>query len=240
MHRFYYGGSLSDSQVELTGNEAHHLTRVLRLTANDRVEVFDGRGQAAVAEVRTLRKNAVVLDVVSVLPESPPRRPLLTLFTASPKSDRLRWLVEKATELEVDQLGFLETQHSVVHPGAGKLTKMQATVVAACKQCGRNDLMRIDPPARWESVLRRAVASMDKVLIATPDGPPIGDHGSSSDVPGSIAVAVGPEGGWSDEELATGIECGALPVQFGSTTLRIETACLAAASVLRARYATPV
>jgi 16S rRNA (uracil1498-N3)-methyltransferase len=238
MHRFFYGGSFSVPQVELTGDEAHHLIRVLRLNTNDSVELFDGCGRAAIAEVAVIQKDQASLRLVSTLPDRPTRRPSLTVLTASPKSERLRWLVEKATELEVDRLVFLKTQHSVVHPGPGKLKKMQATVLAACKQSGRNDLMQIEPPESWGTALRRTAATTDLMFIATPDGRPVDEHITRSDLPARIAVAIGPEGGWSAEEIRTAVDSGASPLKLGRLTLRIETACLAAVSILRSLFAT--
>ena len=238
MHRFYYPGSLSVPEVELTGDEANHLTRVLRLCLGDRVELFDGQGQALTAEVVATQKKSVTIRMVSDSPVLPPRTPTLTLLTASPKSERLRWLVEKATELGVDRLTLLRTQHSVVHPGPGKLRKMDAAVIAACKQSGRNDLMPIEPPQPWESAATQAVQDADRLLIATPDGQPIEEQQAEMGNPSSIAVAIGPEGGWTAEEITFAVDRGAVPVRLGSLILRTETACLAAASILRSQYAT--
>ena len=180
MHRFYYAGPFTDPRVELTGDEAHHLIRVLRLSPGDQVELFDGCGRAAIAEISEVQKKAAWLDVVTAAAESPRRRPTMTLLTASPKSDRLRWLVEKATELEVDRLMFVQTHHSVVHPGPGKLKKMQSTILAACKQSRRNDFMQIDPPKPWEAVVAQVAKTTERLFIATPAGASIADHGTGS------------------------------------------------------------
>lgn len=239
MHRFFYPGSLSGPEIELAGDEAHHLVRVLRLSAGDQVELFDGQGQAAVAEIVVTQKSPARLRIVSAQPRSRPRRPRVTLLTAAPKSERLRWLVEKATELGVDRLVLLRTHHSVVHPGTGKLEKLHAAVIAACKQCGRNDLMRIDPPQPWETVVAQTLPKTDRLFVATADGLPLERQRAETESLETIAVAIGPEGGWTTDEFAYATERGAIPVQLGPLVLRIETACLAATSVLRSWFATP-
>ena len=233
MHRFYYPGSLDSGEIELTGAEAQHLGRVLRLSSGDCVEVFDGQGQAVSAEVVRVGKRTARLRILETPTMSVPQVPSIRLLTASPKSDRLRWLVEKATELGVERLSLLQTRHSVVHPGEGKLEKLNATVLAACKQCGRNDLMPIDPPRPWEHVLVDLTDSSTLALIATPCHPGIGSQVEFIRSSAEIAIVIGPEGGWDDLEVTEATRRGAIAVGLGPLILRIETAAIAAASAVR-------
>ncbi|HTI50139.1 MAG TPA: RsmE family RNA methyltransferase, partial [Planctomycetaceae bacterium] len=151
--RFYLPQSLENSGLRLTGAEAHHLQRVMRLNAGDEVTLFDGRGTEARARIDALTSDAVELTVVERFLTEDSARRSVTLATAVPKGERFDWLVEKATELGVDRLVPLVTARSVVHPGAGKLQRLRRTIIEASKQCGRSRLMELADPVRWEDVL---------------------------------------------------------------------------------------
>ena len=111
-------------QVVLKGAEAKHLTSVLRLGPGDLVELFDGRGSGAHAEIIGGDKREIELSVIELEVDGLQRGPEVVLATAVPKGDRIRSLVEKATELGIDRMVPLKTQRSVVHPRAGKQKKI--------------------------------------------------------------------------------------------------------------------
>ncbi len=207
------------------------MLRVLRLGTGERVMLFDGRGNAAVAEIEDVRKRSARLRIVERLPAAAAPGPKITLITAVPKSDRFRWLVEKATELGVRRLIPLRTERSVVHPGDGKIQKMRAASIAACKQCGRNDLLTIEPLQEFAEVVSRA--SSDRLLIADPHGEPLGDVSSASRQDGGLRLAIGPEGGFTAAEIDLATDAGGETVRLGESILRIETAALAMVAALR-------
>ncbi len=223
--RFYYDGSWETESVELTGSEAHHLLHVLRAEPGRRVVLFDGRGREALAEVESCRRKTVRLRLLEVRAAAEPRSPQIVLATAVPKADRFRWLVEKATELGIDRLIPLQTARTTVEPRSNRLEKLQQTAIAACKQCGRSRLMEIDQPMPWEAFI--AQARQDGPLyIADARGVP-----AASAVPDrpvdTLHLAVGPEGGFTEEEIETGVEAGGRLVALGPHTLRTETAAVA-------------
>jgi 16S rRNA (uracil1498-N3)-methyltransferase len=148
--------------------------------------------------------------------------------------------VEKGVELGVDRLTLLITQRSIVQPGEGKLDKLRDVAIQACKQCGRSDLPLLDPPcpltawlAEWSPAQRRPE---DRLLLADRDGSPILDilAGISWEMTARVAVLIGPEGGWTEEERTAAGTAGARVVRLADQTLRIETAALAAAACIRA------
>lgn len=234
MHRFYFAARIASDVVELTGPEAHHLRHVLRVEVGDSVELFDGRGGHAVGQVETVAKQSVRIRIGRRGHSAPTPTFGVILATAMPKGDRFGWLVEKATELGVTRLIPLITQRSVVAAGSGKLDKLRRTVIEACKQCGRNDLMTIDELARWPDVVSREFAVPHRaILIAHPGGEAwstAGWLGSSEASPQhDVLIAIGPEGGFTGEELELGQRHGARLVNLGPHVLRIETAAIAAA-----------
>jgi 16S rRNA (uracil1498-N3)-methyltransferase len=219
--RFFCAGVAGDGCVVLEGDEARHLARVRRVAAGETVELFDGRGFATRAEVVAVGRDRVELRPVGA--PLPDRAPLLqvSLATAVPKGERFDWLIEKATELGVQRLVPIVTQRSVVDPRPAKLERLRRAVIEACKQCGRNHLMTIEPPRHWTDLLTEPADGLR--LLAHPEGLPL----ASWPRPGrdrTAWLAVGPEGGFTEEEVAAARAAGWVVVGLGPSLLRIETA----------------
>ena len=235
-HRFFCDtlpNEADGGQVVLKGAEAKHLTSVLRLGPGDLVELFDGRGTAARAEIISGGKREIELSIVERKVDFQQGGPEVVLAPAVPKGDRIRSLVEKATEVGSDRMVPLKTHRSVVHPRAGKQKKMHHAVIAACKQCGRNRLMRIDPLMTWDELL--AVENQSLVIGqqgAENSGESIARLLAAPHTP--LVLCVGPEGGWTDGELDAAREAKATLIGVGRHTLRIETAALALAALVSA------
>ena len=228
-HRFYCPQLVEAGSVTLTDSEAHHLAHVLRSQQGDIVELFDGNGLVATCRIATLRKRDVELEVQSARREKLPQKGL-TIATAVPKGDRFDWLIEKATELGVSQLIPLTTSRSVVDPRTSKLDKLRQTVVAACKQSGRNHLMEIGSVTSWPDFIRQFVPD-HTVLIAHPQGElleSVGPLPANHEKP--LIIAIGPEGGFSDVEIQLALRAGANVIQLGRQILRIETAAIGLAA----------
>ena len=234
MDRFFLSPLSSTGDLTLAGTEAHHLARVLRKRPGERVEVFDGQGRFAQAEIVEVGKKSVKLQVVQ-RGETPPPAVSVTLATAVPKGERFRWLVEKAVELGVDRLVPLITHRGVVKPGEGKRDKMEQAVVEASKQCGRNWLMALDEPTSWAAFLTRLIGDEAPALtlVAHPGGRPLAEVMRESSKLSRIVLAAGPEGGFTDEEIEQAHQAGAVLVDLGPSILRIETAGLALAACAR-------
>lgn len=203
------------------------MTRVLRMKPGDRAVLFDGQGTEADAAIESVGRHSVGLRILATR-TSPEPQPPVVLATAVPKGDRFRWLVEKATELGVSQLVPIETARSVVEPGAGKLDKMRQTILAACKQCHRSRAMELAPTISFAECCRRIGDSL--ALIAHPTGEPVRAIPLDANPGRPMLLIVGPEGGFTDEELAAAVAAGAGSASLGSGILRIETAAVALAA----------
>lgn len=218
--RFYINSAVRPGLVVLQGPEAHHLARVSRVRAGDQVCLFNGDGHEYPAKVLNVGRRDIELEVLGV--ESPSRELPMRLEVAAPlpKGDRGQFLIEKLTELGVTTFTPLETERSVVHPGEAKLDKLKRYVIEASKQCGRNALMRIEPPADWSTFCRQAAAPAQRLL---------GHRGGEllrGEDPQDTVIAVGPEGGFTDDEIAMALSAGWRAVNLGPRTLRVETAAL--------------
>jgi 16S rRNA (uracil1498-N3)-methyltransferase len=197
----------------LVDTDRHHLERVLRLSDGEAVSVTDGRG--AWRMCRWERGGVVPVAPPAV---DPPSTSPVTVGVAIPKQDRPEWIVQKLTELGVDRIVFLEADRSVVRwdteRSARHVAKLERVAREAVRQCRRVWVPVVDGPVPSSAFLPTAV-------VADPIGDP--DDGSTP------VVAIGPEGGWTDRELAMA----AGVVSFGPTVLRVETAALVAAAVRR-------
>lgn len=225
--RFYLPQAFDVPRLVLEGAEAHHLLHVLRLGVGQDVILFDGRGIEALARIESVSQSTAELQIQELRTAATETPVPIILGTAVPKGDRFGWLVEKATELGVARLVPLNTQRSIVEPGAGKLEKMRQTVVAASKQSGRSRLMEIGAPTSWREFVEREFSEGD-AFIAHPSGELLDQKFVAPARP--IVVAIGPEGGFTEAEVAFACEHGGKLVCLGPRVLRIETAALVMAA----------
>jgi 16S rRNA (uracil1498-N3)-methyltransferase len=222
--RFHVKVELSPGQVVIDGPEAHHLGTVCRVRPGDAVVLFNGDGHEYPATVVEVGRRAIAVEVAGR--RSPVRESASRLHIASalPKGDRAQFLVEKLTELGVAVLTPLVTERSVVQPREGKVDKLERYVIEASKQCGRNVLMRIDPPRRWADLVGDAALPVLR-YVAHPEG-----EGCHVEEGGDQIVAIGPEGGLTDAEVALALAAGWRRLSLGPRILRIETAAMATAA----------
>ncbi len=241
LDRFYCPRFEVGQTASLEGDEARHLARVRRVAVGAEVELFDGRGLAATAEVAQVGRDRVELRVGGAV-AGPPLAPLrLTLASAIPKGDRFDWLVEKATELGVDRIVPLITERSSVDPRSAKLDRLRRAIIETSKQCRRNVLMTLEEPRHWEEWASSLDPSTRHCWIAHPGGSSAWtDTALKRD--DQVAVAIGPEGGFSERELAMSLGFGWEPIDLTPTLLRVETAALAVSAqlLLRANRPLPV
>lgn len=242
MDRYFCEQAISGDHIELTGTEAHHLVHVMRARIGRQVVVFDGLGGEYLAEITHIRRDAAVLRLIEHRPierELPGR---LVVAAALPKGDRQRWLVEKLVELGVSAFVPLITQRSVSEPGESSRTRLARSVIAASKQCGRNRLMEVAEAADWMEFAAQCRAEVRVVAhpaAATPDlaelipasnlPPRVADCCRVLPplaIPSEIVAAVGPEGGFTDAEIAAAANAQWIRFDLGPRILRVETAAL--------------
>jgi 16S rRNA (uracil1498-N3)-methyltransferase len=223
--RFHVSSFLAPGPVKLDGPEAHHLATVCRFRPGDEVCLFNGDGHEYPARILRAGKREIEMEVLRV--DSPAREVpgVLEVAAALPKGDRADFLIEKLTELGVTSFIPLKTAYSVVTPREGKLDRMERHVIEASKQCGRNRLMTIAPLTAWNDYITRPDLPRLRML-AHPGGEPL----PVSTSPVDVAVAIGPEGGFREDEVTQARESGWRTVSLGLRILRIETAAIALAS----------
>ncbi|MBI1372087.1 MAG: RsmE family RNA methyltransferase [Phycisphaera sp.] len=235
-HRFYVA-DLGGAAITLDRDESKHAVRSLRVAVDDLVELFDGAGAVGVGRVTEARSGAVTIEVTQ-RKDVPRVGPWVEIASAVPKGARADTLVEKVSECGCDRLVPMLTKRSVVDPRAGKQDRWSRMAVESAKQCGRAWLMQIAEPTPFERVI--AGADHDVKLIAHTVDASADARVTVQELHTRIAGAtrvlalIGPEGGWADEELSAALAEGFTPVSLGPHVMRIETAAIAAAILLRA------
>jgi 16S rRNA (uracil1498-N3)-methyltransferase len=226
--RYYSAHPVSGDRITLAGPEAHHLAHVARARPGDEVLVFDGLGGEFAARVERVGRGEVELAIVGRR-EVDREIPLeLSVAAALPKGDRQRWLVEKAVELGVTRLVPLVTTRGVAQPVEKAIDRLRRTVIEASKQCGRTRLLEIAEPERWDEFCARPASSRCHRAVAHPaGGEPARSLFELLAPPrriDSLVLAVGPEGGFTAEELAQATAAGWSLLSLGPRVLRVETA----------------
>lgn len=237
MARFHLPASEWQENPALAGDEARHLSQVLRMKAGDTIIVFDGQGRRASAEILAVSRDRVPLKLGEVLPSRAPL-PAITLAQAIPKGKNMDLIVQKSVELGIAAIQPLVTRHTVVQPGDGKSEKWRRNALEACKQCGQDTLPEIADPLAFDRWIPSQAAGPGLKLIASlaPGARPF--RSVLKDHPGTtrVTLLVGPEGDFSEEETAAALTAGFLPISLGSIVLRVETATLFCLSALRYEF----
>jgi 16S rRNA (uracil1498-N3)-methyltransferase len=233
VRRRFFVDEVRNGKAQIEGDEARHLTRVLRVEAGQRYEISDNRN-VYLAEIETAHKENVVFRTIEKLPASPPS-PRFELYAALIKFDRFEWIVEKATELGVTEIVPIEAARSErgLEKGAAKrLERWRRIALEASQQSRRSHLPEIAEPVPLAQALARP-ATPRYVLDETPGVQPLFQaipYGRTAQ--DTVAILTGPEGGWTDEERASFTAAGWIPVSMGPLILRAETAVIAALAVV--------
>jgi 16S rRNA (uracil1498-N3)-methyltransferase len=213
--------------VSLPEAEAQHASRVMRVQVGDGLVLFDGRGNEAIAQfVEVGRKGChCQAEATQAIDREPQRE--IHFAIALPKPDRSRELIERLTEMGVRSLTPLIAQRTQRPPTDSLLAKLQRGVIEACKQSGRNQLMDLRTPMRADAFF--SACGPGNKWIAHPAM----DHLSRDIAPsGTFHVAIGPEGGWTDDEVKVAVSHSFKPVDLGTRIYRIETAATTLAAIL--------
>ena len=249
MHRFYLPpAQCKGRDLVLTGDEAHHALRVLRLRRQEQVTVLDGAGAELLCEVGDCSRDQIRLSVrqrnlVAALPWQ------ITLMQALPKGKIIESLIQKATELGVYRIVTLlsERVSTRLDPAeaAQKADKWQRVAIEAIKQCGTPWLPNIEPPVTPDQFLQRKEPFDLQLVASLQPGSRhareyfrafLREHGRP---PQSACVWVGPEGDFTPAEITAIQAAGALPITLGRWVLRSETAAICCLSILNHEFQSP-
>lgn len=236
MPRFYCPQPLpAQGAFNLPADAAHHASRVLRLREGDDVQLFDGAGRECHGVITEIAgKQVTVGDILQV--ETNRESPLkIVLAQALCSSEKMDWVIQKATELGAAEIQPLATERSVARLSAERAAKRtehwQQVAISACEQCGRNVLPLIHPPMEISAWLQYMLDSATSKYILLPQG---AQALQAQESPQNGAVLlIGAEGGFTQAESDNALRCGFTPVRLGARVMRTETAAVAGLAVLQ-------
>ena len=221
-HRFYVPLELKPGEsVTLAGEEFHHAARVVRVRVGEEVEVFDGRGNAALGIVDALERDHALVTLRERI-ASRESAHAIHLAMAIINLEKFELVLQKATELGVRSIVPIVTERVELRPERyrGKAERWNKIVFEATKQCGRAMIPTVEPPIAFEEALKR---DGTKILFDADVAP--------SDTPqprDPATLYIGPEGGWSEHEIALAKTHGCVFERLGIRRLRAETAAIVA------------
>ena len=235
---FVSGALINGAELELDGDHARYLTKVLRVRVGDQITVFNGEGPEWPASISRVSKNAVGLELgesFDACSESPLK---IHLVQGISRGERMDFVVQKATELGVKRISPVLTEYGVVKLNPDRAEKRrqhwQKIAISACEQSGRTRLPLIDTPMPLKNWLGAKPRAVDAELILAPHASvPLA---SVSRPQTKVCVMVGPEGGFSDNEYGDAEGSGFNAVSLGPRILRTESAAIATLAVMQALW----
>jgi 16S rRNA (uracil1498-N3)-methyltransferase len=233
MRRRFFVDDVRNGKAQIEGDEARHLTRVLRVEVGQRYEISDNTN-VYLAEIEAARKESVIFRTLEKLPAAP-LSARIELYAALIKFDRFEWIVEKATELGVTEIVPVEAARSdrgLEKAAAKRVERWRRIALEASQQSRRAVLPEIAEPVPLTEVLARAGTvryALDENPAVLPLMNALPTVRAAQD---TVAILTGPEGGWTEEERACFSAAGWIPVSMGPLILRAETAVIAALAVI--------
>ncbi len=223
--------------IELPEDEALHLIRVLRLSAGDRIRVFNGRGDEWFATVGEAGKRRVSARLDEPSRPAPEARVSITLAVAALKGDKMDGIVRDAVMLGVTAVVPVVTARTEIARAAiergERLSRWQRIAVSSAKQCGRAVVPDVHPVARLDEVLRDRPPC---VMLVEPSVASAAHPVRALPAMEQVTLLIGPEGGWTPDEVAAAVDSNARLLALGPRTLRAEAVPIVALTALRVHW----
>ena len=239
MHRFFAGDeSFSRDSIVLTGTDASHICTVLRLQTGDKIQVLDGKGSLYIVQLADVKAKLVKGEIISsekVNTESP-----LTIHLGQSliKGNKFDVVLRKSVELGVKTITPLMTERTVVKSdGNKKIARWKKIAEESCKQCGRSSIPKVSGSVIKLDVFcqQRSEADLKLMFWELENENGLKDINPEK-IPSSVSVLIGPEGGFTIEEVEAARSHGFQTVSLGPRILRAETAPLVVLSLLQSKW----
>lgn len=237
MRRFYfYPESRRGDTIFLPEEESHHIIKVLRLSVGSEIELLDGEGSVYRASIVATGGRQVEARIVAAVAQASGMAKTLSVAQAILKGEKMDMVVQKCTELGVTRLSPLESSRcqgkADLERNRKRHERWQRIGLAACKQCLRQKFMQIDLPAGLADLSRNTDASLRLLFWEEEKTVHLRDITTLQEAE-NVALMLGPEGGFSHEEIELARQCGWTTVSLGESILRAETATLSAVSIVQ-------
>ncbi len=238
--RLFFVEGVHSGRAEISGDDAQHLTRVLRVEAGQIYEISDNE-RRYLAEVEAARKSLVTFRILEKR-ESLPAPVRLHLLAAIVKFDHFEWTLEKATELGAESVTPIvaeRTEKGLDRAAVKRMERWRRIVRESSQQCRRTVMPRLHEPVPLAQALDGTGLRLllDEAVSALPI---LGALPAQRGPADEVTLLVGPEGGWVENERAGAIASGYIPVSLGPTVLRAETAAIAGLAIVAAAWQSPL
>jgi len=236
MNRFYAPFQAGLKNIWIDSSESHHIIHVKRLKTGDNIVLFNGIGIECNAEIVEINGNKVRVEVNQYKTVNKENKVGIDIAFAIPKGKRSHFLIQKCTELGVRKLIPVNYARSVVKlksESSEKIEKWRKIAIESSKQCGRNTITEISDVADFCNILEN-VGSCDLSIFACnqPDSNNLKNTLQEHLKPNNIISFIGPEGGFTSNEIEMAKNAGCEFVSLGQRTLRVETAAIAVSAIL--------
>lgn len=243
MPRFFIDkNSIENNSVTITGDDAKHISRVLRMKEGEKLTLCDGAGYDYEAVIARIDKSSVSADILSVAENVTEPNIDITLIQALPKSGKMEYIIQKCTELGISKIIPCIMDRCVVKlngesDAKKKTERYRSIALAAAKQSGRGVIPQILAPVSFDEALD-VLKQCDLAFVPyeNENGVTLKDIFISAKDVGSMAFIIGPEGGISDLEAEKIHACGISTVTLGKRILRTETASTAVLSMINYEF----
>jgi 16S rRNA (uracil1498-N3)-methyltransferase len=238
MARFYVPQpQVEKGMLRMEGEEVKHIRKVLRLRAGDEIVVFDGSGKEFEGTIVEEGLSSVVIKVQNVASPKRDSPVEVTLAQSLLKGEKMDYLVQKATELGVKEIiPFISSRSVPLLDKSGRLKRhhrWERIAIGASKQCGRGVIPEIESLQDYSEMLQKVSPNALRLILWEREGTKLKGILERSKERKKIFFVIGPEGGFSQEEVEEAERAGFIPVTLGKRILRAETASLCFLSILQ-------
>lgn len=230
MPRFFVDSDqIKDKQIEIIGQDVKHIKNVLRLLPDSNITICDGKGIDYSCKISQIDDNMIKCDIIDKLVSKAEPETKVTLFQSLVKGDKFEWVIQKSIEIGAQEIIPMQTAHCVSKLDKSKKTKSKINrwnkiAQSAAKQSGRAIVPKIADPLSYKEAVKLA-SGMDLAIIAYEKEDLANLKSTLADFTGkNIGILIGPEGGFSKEEISTAKEEGIKTITLGPRILRSETA----------------
>ncbi len=239
MYRFYHSNSLDLNQIIILDEFAgHHALRVMRIKVNDPLILFNGDGFEYKGQVNGINKKTINVEILSKEKNNNESPISINLFQSISSNEKMDMVIQKATELGVSSIQPIFTSRSTIKLSLDRTKKRlmhwRQVSISACEQSGRSKIPVIKSPIEFDQI-SEGITTNSLNLLLHPD-----NLEESSNLPneysGDINIFIGPEGGFSQDEVLLLKKQNCINIQLGSRILRTETAPLAIIAILQYKY----
>jgi len=242
MKRFYHPDALELDQIaNLSKVAAHHATNVMRLKLSDKIILFNNDVYDFGAEIIRISKNRVEVVIQSKIANRKDSDLKIRLIQSISSTEKMDWIIQKSVELGVHTIVPIFSQRSIIKlnndRAEKKLSHWKQIIQSACEQCGRSKVPEIFIPTKFDAFWsNETISNKDHLKLILSPLAKNSFRTISTIKPSAIDIMIGPEGGFSEEEVVNAEKNGFIPFEIGPRILRTETAPLAMLALLQYKY----